>query len=162
MNKNTWIIVVVVVGILAAGGGFAGGVLYQKGQSTTPSGTTGFAGLTPQQRQQFRQGLGGRFARGGAVVGTVASSDSTSLTVKSTNGSTTTVYINGNTKYLLETSGRRAMSLRASQSPSAECRIPTEASPLRLSEFNSKKSFNLSNFIVKGKRLVFESMIYGF
>jgi|SRR5579863_10102804 len=106
MNKNTWIIVVVVVGILAAGGGFAGGVLYQKGQSTTPSGTTGFAGLTPQQRQQFRQGLGGRFARGGAVVGTVASSDSTSLTVKSTNGSTTTVYINGNTKYLLETSGQ--------------------------------------------------------
>ncbi|HUO61935.1 MAG TPA: DUF5666 domain-containing protein [Candidatus Bathyarchaeia archaeon] len=89
---------------IAGGAGFFGGEQYQKSQiPTNPGGN--FASLSPAQRQAFRNGSGGAgFTGRGGVTGTIISKDDTSITVKSSDGSTHIVYYNSSTPVNNQTS----------------------------------------------------------
>lgn len=97
-----------IVGLVTLGLGFWGGVVYQKGKALTFVGRGGQnlpanvqqqlrSATTPQQRQQIlRQsglsgGAGGFGGRGG-LSGDVVSKDASSMTIKTSDGSTHVVY----------------------------------------------------------------------
>jgi hypothetical protein len=108
-----WLIPVIVVVVIAvAVGGFFGGRATAGGGSPTlEQATARLQSATPQEMQQALQNgrgsgsngapgfFGGNGARagGGAVAGTIVSADSSSITVKSENGSTKIVLVSGST-----------------------------------------------------------------
>ncbi|HEY3374497.1 MAG TPA: hypothetical protein VGK02_05485 [Candidatus Aquicultor sp.] len=95
MSNAKGIVVAVVLVILAGGGGFYGGMQYQKAQ--TPSfaqGGFGGPGGIPGGGTSQGQGQNGNGQRQGAPVsGQVVSKDSSSITVKLTDGSTKIVML---------------------------------------------------------------------
>jgi len=90
--------------VLAGALGFYGGVTYQKAQTPSFAGRTG-GGFGGANAGGGSGGSGGGFGRGGAgrlggniATGTVISQDSSSITVKSANGSTKTVFVSSQTQ----------------------------------------------------------------
>ncbi len=89
-NTKTIIVVITIVGI--AGGAFFGGMKYgqqTKGPKNLPA---GFA-----QNGQGMPNRNGQNGRGNMVVGEVISKDDKSLTIKTQDGSTKTVYFTDST-----------------------------------------------------------------
>ena len=97
-------IVMGIAAIIIAGASFFGGMKYQ--QSKSP---TGFANLTPAERQQRVQQMGdnggaifrngnGRIGGGGIIAGEVLSIGNGSLTVKMQDDSTKIILLSGSTK----------------------------------------------------------------
>jgi hypothetical protein len=116
LEMKPWLIVVVVIVVIAVGvGGFFGGrATAGGGTPTLQAALTRLQNATPAERQQAFSsggGLGGIFGRGGAaggtggtgrtgggaVAGSIISADSTSITVKSADGSTKIVLVSGST-----------------------------------------------------------------
>ncbi len=92
--KNKNLIAVLVVALVVGIGAFYGGMKYQ--QSKAQSGRGNFAGFRGQAGGVGQRG-GGRF--GGATVGQVVSSDSKTITLKLTDGSSKIVDVSGSTTY---------------------------------------------------------------
>ncbi len=89
--KNNSIIMTVLVAIIVGGAAFFGGMQYQKMQPAA-GGNRQFA-----NGQNGGRRAGGPNGMGGAVRGQIISADSSSITVKMSDGSSKIVLINGNT-----------------------------------------------------------------
>jgi hypothetical protein len=103
MKQNN-VLIIIIVAIVVGGLAFFGGMQYQK--SKAPTRLTGANGF---QRGQFGQngGRGGNRSFGGATVGTIASMDNNSLTIKLQDGSSKIVDLSGSTTYSKTDSGSK-------------------------------------------------------
>ncbi len=125
-----WLIPVIVIVVLAvaAGAFFGGRAAASSGTPSVEEAMKALQGATPEQLQQvfangggtggnFPGGPGGgttRFQGGGAVTGTIISSDANSITVKTGDGSTKIVLISASTP-ISKTSEGSAADLTAGQ-----------------------------------------------
>lgn len=82
--------------VLAGALGFYGGVTYQKAQTPSFAGRTGGAGFGGGTGAGANRGAG-RFNSANIATGTVIAADATSVTVKSANGSSKTLFVSGTT-----------------------------------------------------------------
>ncbi len=112
MKTNT-LVACLITAVVVGGGAFYGGMRYQQTKGPGSGMGGNFQNLTPDQRsQRFAQFGGGRGGgAGGAAAGNnfasgqIISMDDKSITVKSTNGSTKTVYYSGTTSIMKSDSG---------------------------------------------------------
>jgi hypothetical protein len=86
-------IIAVLAAVLAGALGFYGGVTYQKAQS--PS---GFAGRVGSSRSAGQQGRPSGPNGSGVATGTVVASDAQSITIKTADGGSKTVFVSAQTE----------------------------------------------------------------
>lgn len=103
--KNHWIITIILVVVIGAGA-FFGGMQYQKMQRPSFGG----GAFTGQGGAGRRGGAGGQFGNARPVRGEIISSDSNSITVKMSDGSSKIVLLGSSTSITEATSaGKEAL-----------------------------------------------------
>lgn len=116
MKKNAHYGIIIMIFIVVCGVSFFAGMKYD--QSKQGGSNTGFASLSPEDRQARRQqmGNGGNFgnaARGGGVArsnggftsGDVLSKDDKSITIKLSDGGSKIIFLSGTTKIMKSAEG---------------------------------------------------------
>lgn len=108
-KSNKGILIIALVAVVCLAGGFFGGMQYQK--SRVGGGPTDMAGgrFTPGAGGSAVPGMSAN-ARGGAggVSGEITAADDSSITVKTSDGSSKIVYISGSTTISKSTTGSKS------------------------------------------------------
>jgi len=104
ISKDKTVMTVVVVALIAAGAGFFGGMKYQQGKTslgfpTTRMGQGGPGGTTGTTQGKNGTAPGGNMGGGSnrPVFGEITAVDDSSITIKSTDGSSSIVMLSGST-----------------------------------------------------------------
>lgn len=109
--KSNQIIIIIFIAVVVGAAGFFGGMQYEKGKATSEQNAVG----SGRYGRRFGQGGGASGTGMAPVRGSIVASDSESITVKLTDGSTKLVLLNNQTMIAKTTTGSKTDLTNGSQ-----------------------------------------------